>query len=183
MEQFKILEFNCHIKGTAPLLFSRFPEEDNPDGKLKGKKAPLNRAEQVEKSLYRMKDGTIFTPADHILGSMIKAGTYFKLEGKKTYKDVIKGGVFVEPQQIPHINQKYEEDWRSTVIPATRGRIMVGRARMDEWELRFKIKCLDPRATAENIAEILAYAGAYQAIGGFRPRYGRFEVIKCELIK
>jgi hypothetical protein len=158
-------------------LFNRFPEEDNPDGASKRKKAFLSKEEQVEKSLYRLEDGTIYQPAEHIVGAMIKAAKNFKLEGKKTFKDVIQAGVFVEPLKIPHLIQEYVADWRSVVVPATRGRMMKGRARMDKWELKFKLICIDERLTEKDVKDILIYAGAYCGIGDYRPRYGRFEVV------
>jgi len=172
-----MLKFNVHIKGTAPLLFNRFPEEENPEGKSKGKKAVLSKEEQVELSLYRDENDKVYQPADHILGSMIKASVNFKLEGKKTFKDVVKAGVFVEPLKIEHLEQDYTDDWRAVVIPSSRGRVMKGRARMDKWQMKFKVVCIDPRATAQDIKDILEYAGSYCGIGDYRPRYGRFDVV------
>lgn len=171
-----MLKFKVRIKGAAPLLFNRFPEEDNPENKSKVKKAPETKDEQVEKSLYRDSDGKVFQPAEHIVGTMIKAATGFSLEGKKTYKDLVKGGVFVDPLKITHQNQKYVADWRSVVIKATRGRVMKGRGRMDDWGLQFTLTCIDPRATEQILREVLEAAGAYYGIGDYRPRYGRFVV-------
>lgn len=178
-----MIRFHCHVKGMAPLLFNRFPDEDNPEGKSKKKKAVESKDVQVEKSLYRTKDGKIYQPAEHFVGAMIKAGVQFKLDGKKTYKDVVKGGVFVEPLQIIHESQEYDKDWRVTVIPSTRGRVMKGRARMDNWQLKFDVVCIDDRATPKDIKEILEYAGAYIGVGDYRPRYGRFEVVSMEEVK
>jgi hypothetical protein len=53
---------------------------------------------------------------------------------------------------------------------------MKGRGRMDDWSLKFELVCIDDRATANDIKEILEYAGTYIGIGDYRPRYGRFEV-------
>ena len=178
-----MLEFDVKIKGIAPLLFNRFPEEDNSENKSKGKKAILSKDDQVEKSLYKLEDGTLYHPSEHLVGAMIKAATSFKMEGKKSFKDVVKAGIFIEPLKIPYLLQKYVADWRSVVIPSTRGRVMKGRARMDEWELQFQLICLDLRATAQDIEEILKYAGSYVGIGDYRPRYGRFEVIEFSEVK
>jgi len=171
-----MLKFNVVIKGVAPLLFNRYPDEDNAEGKSKGKKAVLSKDEQVEKSLYRDEEGKIYSPSDHLVGAMVKAGPNFKLEGKKTYKDVVKGGVFINPLKLIHSNQNYVADWRGVVIPSTRGRVMKGRARMDDWSIKFELVCIDDRATAKDVQEILEYAGTYVGIGDYRPRYGRFEV-------
>ena len=60
---------------------------------------------------------------------------------------------------------------------------MKGRARMDEWELKFQIICIDLRANAKDIQDILSYAGSYVGIGDYRPRYGRFEVVSFDEVK
>jgi len=176
-----MLKFKCHIRGLVPLLFNRFPEEEGTGGARK--KAPKSKEEQVEMSLYRMKDKTIYQPEDHIIGAMIKAGVAFKLRGagKKTMKDLVKGGVFIEPIQISHLFQKYTMDYRSVVI--NRGRVMKARARMDKWELKFEITCIDDRATAKDIEDILKYAGGYVGIGDYRPRYGRFDIVSMDEVK
>ena len=198
-----MIKYSVHIKGIAPLLFNRFPEEDNPEDKSKAKKAILHADSQVYQSLYWLKPmahdafvktvskeghykvpvGAIFQKADHILGAMIKAGSNFKLEGKKTYKDLVKGGFFVEPMQIPHIKTDLQKDWRPVLIPATRGRVMKGRGRLDDWELKFDLVCVDPRANKQEVLEILKYAGSYVGIGDYRPRYGRFEVVDAKLVE
>lgn len=173
-----MIKAKVKIKGMSPILFSRFPEEDfiKKETKLKG--VDLTMEEQVEKSLYRTKQGKIYTPADHIIGSMVKAGSNFKLKGRKTFKDVCEAGVFIEPLEIVHKNQKYQSDWRSAVNRNTRGRIMVGRGRLDSWRLEFTLTCIDQRATLDDMKSILKYAGNYVGIGSYRPRYGRFEVEK-----
>lgn len=172
-----MLKFKVEVKGVAPLLFNRFPDEENKEGKSKAKKSIATKEEQVEKSLYREEKGKVYQPSEHFVGAMVKAGANFKLEGKKTYKDVVKGGVFIEPLKIVHLKQGYVADWRGVVIPSTRGRVMKGRARMDDWGLKFELSCIDPRATEQDLKEILTYAGAYIGVGDYRPRYGRFEVV------
>lgn len=171
-----MLKFNVTIKGVAPLLFNRFPDEEKLEGQSRAKKAVEAKEAQAEKSLYRDENNAIYTPADHIIGAMIKAGVVFKLEGKKTYKDVMKGGIFINPLKIVHQTQKFDIDRRPVVIQ--RARIMKARARMDEWSLKFELVCIDDRATAKDIQDILEYAGTYVGIGDYRPRYGRFEVVE-----
>ena len=121
-----MLKFDAHIRGVAPILFNRFPDEDNLDDKSKRNVGILNKDEQVEKSLYKTEDGKVYQPAEHLIGAMIKAGTNFKLTGKKSFNEVMKAGIFVEPLKIVHLKQRYVADWRPVVIKATRGRVMKG---------------------------------------------------------
>src|SRR3990172_2260379 len=198
-----MIKYSVHIRGIAPILFNRFPEEDNREDKSKAKKAAQGADGQVYQSLYWLKPmtqdafvksvtksghykipaGSIYQTSEHILGAMVKAGGVFKLEGKKTYKDVVKGGFFVEPMKIPHLKIDLQKDWRPVLIPATRGRVMKGRGRLDDWELKFDLVCIDPRAGKQEVVEILKYAGSYVGIGDYRPRYGRFEVVDAKLVE
>jgi hypothetical protein len=114
---------------------------------------------------------------------MIKSASNNRIagRGKKTFKDAFKGGVFVEPRLIPHKISKWEIDLQNVVVQ--RSRVIRARPRFDEWELDFQILNIDERITPNIIKDILVDAGRFCGIGDFRPRYGRFEVVKFEPIK
>jgi hypothetical protein len=180
------MKFDVTIKGTVPMLQHRFSEE-----KLTQVKAPrggdkkLNdeeRRETAKQYLYTDNKGRVVQPSAHIEGAMIKAATDFRLAGagKKTYKDVVKAGVFVFPEMIVHKNQDWTVDSRSVVNQTTHGRSMSYRPRLEDWELSFELEVTDPRADADAIKGILENAGAYKGIGSYRPRFGRFEVVRFD---
>jgi len=171
-------KYNTTIRGTSPLLQHKFSEEEKPTTK-KGGQVYDNQAD-AEKCLYKDKDGKICQPALHIESAMIKAATNYKIPGlgKKTFKDAFKGGIFVEPSMIPHKNDKWELDLQGVVI--SRSRITRARPRFDDWELEFAILNRDERITPEIVKQVLEDAGKFVGIGDFRPRFGRFEVIKFE---
>ena len=176
------MKFDATIRGIVPMLHHRFSEE-----KLTQVKSPRSgdkklsdeqKRETASQYLHTDNKGRVVQPSAHIEGAMIKAATDFKLSGagKKTYKDVVKAGVFVFPEMIVHKNQDWTVDSRSVVNQTTRGRSMSYRPRLEDWELSFQIEVTDPRADAEAIRGILENAGAYKGIGSYRPRFGRFEV-------
>ena len=167
---------DCTIKGISPLLQHRFPNEENPEGKVKKKKKVYNAQEDAEKALYLNEKGKVCQPAIHIERAMAKAAVQITLEGRKTYKDVINGGVYIYPELVPHKNQKWEIDRRPEVVQ--RARIMRARPILKEWELEFELHIVDDRAQIESIQEILRLAGLYNGLGDRRPRYGRFEVTR-----
>jgi hypothetical protein len=171
---------NVTIRGTAPLLMHRF--DDNQDG-AKPRKSGMqyNKEEDSKKALYTDKDGNIVQPALNIERAMIQAATNYLLKGKKTFKDAFKGGIFVEPILIPHKMPSWEIDLQSVVIQ--RSRVMRSRPRFDKWELDFQILNIDERITPNIIKSALDDAGKFIGIGDYRPRYGRFEVVKFEPIK
>lgn len=168
-------KYEVSIKGTAPLLMHRMSEEPAPRKKAG---ATYDNQECAEKALYKNKEGKICQPAIHIESAMIKASTEYKMtgRGKKSYKDAFKGGVFVEPQMIPHKKPEWGIDLQNVVIQ--RSRIVRARPRFDEWELNFEILCLDERIIEQVIKDVLTDAGKFIGIGDYRPRYGRFIVTK-----
>lgn len=177
------MKYHVKIKGLCPILQHRFSEDAlTKQTKVRGDKKLDNdqRKLQAEQYLYLNKKEEVCQPSSHIEGAMQKAASQFRLSGagKKTYKELVKGGVFVFPELIPHDNQKWEVDSRSVVNPSTRGRAMCYRPRIDDWTLGFDLEVNDDRADEDAIKQILEHAGLYVGIGAYRPRFGRFEVME-----
>lgn len=166
------------IEGIAPLLQHRFPEEEHEATGSRKKKKVYDPEEDAIAALYKKEDGTIYQPARHFEAALIKAAVAFKFEGRKTYKDAFKGGIFINPAEIVHKYPEWEIDRQPVVIQ--RARIMRARPRFDKWALDFEIEIIDDRIAVDVVKEALEYTGLYVGIGDLRPRYGRFKVIKFE---
>jgi len=182
------MRFKAKVKGLCPLLQHRFSEERLIETKKRTGDKRLTEEEKRENAsqfLYTDRKGIVCQPSSHIEGAMQKAASQFKLAGagKKTYKDLVKGAVFVFPEYIPHKNQDWIVDERAIVNPNTKGRSMCYRPRLDEWELEFEIEVNDDRADGDAIRDILEYAGMYIGISSYRPRFGRFALEEFKLIK
>lgn len=164
------------IKGIAPLLQHRFPVEEHGENASKQKQKMYKPEDEAKKALYQNDQG-IFQPAEHIYQALVKASVQFKFEGKKTYKDIIKAGLTIEPECIPMVSTKpYIIDARPVVIQ--RARVICWRPRFDEWKLEFDILIIDEgNLNPVVVREILDRAG-FEGIGSYRPRFGRFQVIE-----
>jgi hypothetical protein len=172
------ITIRCHIRGTRPLLMNAFVSESGNGPSKRGKVYDDN--DEAQKRLYLGPDGSICTPATHIEACMVKSASDFKFSGKKTYKDIIKSGVFVEPLMIPHLKTDWKVDRQGVVVQ--KARIMRCRPRFDEWELKFEMVLRDERLEALNVRNILESAGKYVGIGDYRPRYGLFQIAEFEVI-
>lgn len=161
-------EFGVKIVSISPLLMNRFAEEKAEDviNRVSGVKVP----EEIAVALYILSDGTIYQPASHIEASIIKAAANFNMAGKGKKKDLTNSGIFVEPDEIPHLIQKYEIDRRPVVNPVTKNRIIRARPILKEWALEFKLQVLDDQFPPEIIKSVLDYAGTAVGIGDHRPR-------------
>jgi hypothetical protein len=171
---------NITIKGTAPLLQHRYPSEKE-ETKIMKVRGARDYSDEAERSLYRDEKGQIYEPAEHILGAMIKAAVDFKItgRGKKTYKDLVKSAIVIEPDAIPHKKTTWVIDRRGVVVQ--RARIMRERPKFEDWELSFILETLDEQLALSAVKEILDQAGKV-GIGDFRPRFGRFMVTEFKEI-
>lgn len=179
-----IKKISVKIRGIAPLLHHAY-KETMEERQTKRKTVNLSKEEEAKDALYTDEKGEIYQPSNHIEGALIKASSNFKWSGKKTYKDLMKSAILVEPQEIYFPESKnYKIDVRTAVIPATRGRVFAIRPRWDKWTMEFSIIVMDAENIAnETLKQILEYAGRFIGIGTFRPKFGRFEVTKFEEIK
>lgn len=172
-------KYSIKIKGVAPLLMHRMSNE--PQEKKKAGTVYDNQKD-AEDALYKGPEGNVCQPAIHLEAAMIKAAVNYKIpgQGKKTFKDAFKGGIFVSPDMIPHNNPKWEMDLQNVVI--SRARVLRARPRFDDWELEFTITNIDERITKSIIKDVLTDSGKFVGIGDFRPRFGRFEITSFEKI-
>jgi hypothetical protein len=179
-------KIKIEITGVSPLLQHRFPVEES-EAKIKNKKS---MQDDVERSLYRHPDGTIYQPAIHLICSLKKAGAKFKIpgQGKLTYKNLIgSGAIIIWPDAIPHKHQSFEIDARPVVVPATRGRVVRKRPVFKNWAFEFDLEYDEDEISSATLRELLDYAGKRVGIGDFRPErggpFGRFMVSEFKKYK
>ena len=174
------------IKGLAPILQARHPSPKEEaiilkrSVQAKKKTKDLTDKEAYEMRAYKTKDGLYYQPSEMVEAAMVKAAVNYRLEGKKTYKDLIKSGIIISPAELIHKEQKkWKVDARWGVNKNTRGAIWVVRPRIDTWEIDFTMEILqDERIDTDIAKEILSYAGLYVGVGAWRPKFGRFEITK-----
>lgn len=173
-----MVKVDVSIEGVAPLLMNKFTETKTSESK-RGKKVYVPE-EEAEKKTYRTEKGKLYLPNTHFKASMTKAATDFKMSGKKSYKDYIKSGVFIDEQEIILEQQEYEIFACPVVIQ--RARVMSWRPIFKNWSCSFTIDITDDFINTTTLKEILKMAGKYKGVGDFRPEYGRFKVTKFKVI-
>ncbi len=176
-----MVKVKVKVNGTAPLLMNKFIDtSQNSSASQRGKKVYVPE-EEAEKKTYRTEQGKLCLPSTHFKASMVKAATDFKISGKKTYKDYIKAGVFIEPQEIVLDQKNYEIHSEPVVI--ARSRVMSWRPKFKQWSCEFEIDIADPMINPTTLKEILEMAGKYKGVGDHRPEYGRFTVTEYKVLK
>lgn len=170
------------IKGTTPLLQHRFGEQAEGDLAKGTRRVQVNRGtprEEAEKVCYRDKAGLLYHPADSITRLLREVGSGHKQKGsRKSMKYVIPAAVRMAEETMPLYNgdgtrlREFEVDSRPVTIPATKGRVMRHRPRLDCWSARFAIKVNADLIKVDDLAGMLTEGGEQVGIGDYRPEKG-----------
>jgi hypothetical protein len=172
------------IKGTTALLQHRFTgSAEVATGKAT--RAVLVKEEDprdvAERGCYRMPDTrAIYFPGAAVARLLREAGGGHKLKGtRKTLKYIIPAAVVVmddaiilrEPKTWEPLTD-FEVDSRPVVIPATKGRVMRHRARLNAWGARFTLMVRENLLPVDVIQQLLTEGGQQNGLGDFRPEKG-----------
>ena len=177
------------IEGVTPILMHRFTEEN--EVKVSSGISAVSVGdkgtprEQAEKKLYKNDKGELYLPGPNIFACIIAAGKFHK-NGKSKVTTVksslVPAGMGILDLVCPFGTKEFEVDSRSVVIPATGGRIMAHRPRLDKWSLTFRL-AIDTDMFAETFArKLVDDASKRIGLGDFRPDrkgiFGKFVVTK-----
>lgn len=177
----------CTIKGLSPLLMNKFT--DAAAAKISAGTSATTLGtkgtprEQAATKVYADDAGNLFVPGPNLFAAIIAAGTFHKAGKSKitTLKtSLIPAGVALQEIACPLGTKKFEVDSRSVVIPATGGRVMCHRPRLDEWQISFTLD-IDTEVFAPDLVRaIVDDAGKKIGLGDYRPArkgpFGRFVV-------
>ena len=187
MENVKYPVYKVKVEGIAPLLIHKMTTEETAkiegtSKKISGKKAE-DPKQVAESYLYLTNDGKPYVPSEYFYGAMVKVASNFRIpgKGKKTYKGLIKSAIDIVPDVILIKGGDWVVDTRTVVNPNTRGNRMIRhRPKFVNWYCEFEIVILDEQLSPDVVKEILEYAGRYNGIGDYRPRFGRFTVTEFQ---
>ena len=171
-------EISVTVKGVAPLLQHKMSLGQEAQLASKTKKvAGQSKGDNPEDYLYTL-NGKIVQPTEHFFQGIIKQLSNYKIQGrgKKTYKELGKGSMSIVPEFAEHKIQAWTVDSRTVVIPATKGRAVRLRPRLDNWELDFTIELFNDDLPVEVVKSALDDMGRESGIGDYHPRFGRFIV-------
>ncbi|MBI5788545.1 MAG: hypothetical protein HZA78_06810 [Candidatus Schekmanbacteria bacterium] len=181
---------NVKVQGISPLLQHRYVFTDEKEEAAKKRSGKKDYSEEWKSALYWDNELGVIQPAGHLEAAMIKAAVNFQIvgKGKKTYKDLFKSAVFVSPDYIPHGLKGSKEDLvqegRLTIdkrlVRVNNSGVERLRPMLKNWLLEFMIEIHDEQISADTVHQVLEHAGRYVGIGDFRPKFGRFSVVKFE---
>jgi hypothetical protein len=174
-EEPKQLHFT--IIGTSPLLMNKFTGEV-----LTTSMKNATPAERAERGAYRSTSGELVIPNANFFRGLVAAGTNTLAggKGKKTLQKVIAAVVYLIEPELPLGTKEYVISSMGVVVPATGGRIMCHRARIDKWSASGTLSYLESSISKEQLQKVLGDFGSMIGLMDFRPEkkgpYGRFVV-------
>lgn len=168
------------IEGVSALLMHSYPLV--PIEALE-KKTPQ---EQAEIAAYRIPSkngarGNLYVPGTALWRALVAAGVYSKGKGRGNLSQSVAACVAITPEYLDLGTADYVVDTRPVVIPATKGRILRYRPRLDAWSVS-GVLLFDPNMlTVLQVRRIVDDAGSKVGILDFRPAkkgpFGRFQVV------
>lgn len=175
------------IQGSSPLLMNAFTDaaaaNTGTSAAHVGSKGTPR--EQAARKVYADEGGNLYIPGPNIFSCLIAAGKFHKAGKSKvtTLKtSLIPAGITVTDLACLLGTKKFEVDSRSVVIPATGGRIMCHRPRLDQWQTTFTLDLDESMFAPQFVRAIVDDAGKKVGLGDFRPDrkgpFGRFVVTK-----
>lgn len=166
------------IKGLSALLMHRFPLEPI---KAIEKKTP---EEQAELAAYRTDGGELFVPGLCLQRALISGAAYSKGKGRATLQKPAAACFQISPEYLFLGTKKYAIDSRPVVVPATKGRVIRHRPRIDEWKVSFLLEYDDTLLKATEVRQIVDDTGLRVGLLDFRPErkgpFGRFNVTQWD---
>jgi hypothetical protein len=169
------------MKGISPLLMHHFPMV--PIEALE-KRSPQ---EQAEYAAYRDPDTDfLYVPAINIQRALVGAAAYSKGKGRASLQKQSAACLQVSPERISLGVKDYIIDSRPVVVPATKGRILRHRPRLDKWEIGFDLEWDETLLKETEVRRIVDDMGQRVGLLDFRPErkgpFGRCVVVSWKLL-
>lgn len=170
---------NVTLEGVSPLLMHAFPMVAI---EALEKKTP---EEQAEFAAYRDPlTGELYIPGINVQRALIAAATYSKGKGRGSLQKSAAACLQVSPERLSTSQKTYTVDSRPVVVPATKGRVMRHRPKLDQWKISFQIEFDDTLLKATEVRRIVDDMGQRVGLLDFRPEkkgpFGRCIVTKWD---
>jgi hypothetical protein len=194
LRRFIMTKIQVTIEGLSPLLMNRVTENIEIKISSGTSKASVGEKgsprEQAKPKAYMDNKGYLYIPGPNIFACIIQAGTFHKINKKQvtTQKSsIVPAGILLEELVCPLNTKNFEIDSRSVVIPATGGRIMCHRPRLDKWRTNFTLAVDESIFTLGFVRTLVEDAGKNVGLGDFRLEkkgpFGKFGIVSWEILK
>jgi len=184
LQELKKEKIIIHIVGSTPLLMEKMDMDVVERYNLKKGKKLSTKDDKIEEEKYEAKkhftdDGKIGFPSTGFLKGMVEVAPYIDGLDKKK----VRGSVRILGDIIPIVYKKELTDvkWGKTSGISKAPRKIV-RPKFVDWSCKLEIVYNSTNISAEQIINLVNWAGFQMGVGGFRPEhsgtFGQYEVKK-----
>jgi hypothetical protein len=173
------------VCGTAPYLFHRWSVEGVEEKAKAAKGSKAKKEDDLESYVYRCKDGNLGVPGEQFRMSVVNAAKYKQdpRSPRKSAMDLFKAGI-VSLEDVCSIGK---QDWdyidKRRVMIQRNGITRCRPALLEGWRCAVTFQCLLPEYVQPSMLnEVIQSAGKLCGVGDFRPTFGRFQVVKYEVM-
>lgn len=172
------------VQGTAPILFHNYNAESVAEKGRAAKGSSAKKTDDLESYVYRVSDGDhrLGIPGANFCAALAVAAKSMQdpRSPRKSMLDLVKAAVIPLDEVAPFEPDIEEWDYVDTrrcvvqrnAIPRQRPALHKG------WRVTFAVAVQAAEYIPEDILHGLSVrAGMFQALGDFRPTYGRFSVV------
>ena len=173
------------IEGSADILFHRWNAEavDEKAAAAKGSKA--KKTDNIESYVYRDDKDFLCIPGEYLRGAIVGAAKFRQdpRSPRKSAMDLFKAAVVsLTPLASLGVKKWDYEDRRRVVVQRsginrTRPAMKIG------WRATFVLMVTLPEyVNPQTLNEVISMAGRIGGLGDFRPTYGRFSIVKYQVL-
>jgi len=171
------------IEGVSPLLIHKFGDQAQADSGKSTRRVQITTElprDIAEKGTHRDSKGGLCIAGTGISRAIAEMGAGHKQRGsRKSLKYLVPAACVVCEDMVPlYLKDRktrakdFEVDSRAVVIPATKGRVMRHRARLDEWSAKFNLRLRTEILDEATIRLLLEEAGIGNGLGDYRVQRG-----------
>lgn len=173
------------LEGSSDLLFHRWNCESVATKSAAAKNSKAKKTDDIESYVWRNDDGEVCIPGEYLRQSIIHAAKFRQdpRSPRKSAMDLFKAGVVAITQLASFGKPTWDYlDTRRVMIQRnginrTRPAMKVG------WQAEFVLQVLTPEYIDPSfLNEVVSMAGRLVGVGDFRPTYGRFNIVKFEIL-
>lgn len=170
------------IEGISALLMHSYPLLPI---EAMEKKSP---EEQAEFAAYRNpQTKELYIPGTAVQRALVAGAAYSKGRGRASLAKPAAACLLVDSEYLGlGVTTSYVIDARPVVIPATKGRVVRYRPRIDRWSVSFNLLFDDTLLTVDQVRRIVDDTGKNVGLLDFRPEkkgpFGRFVVVHWQTI-
>lgn len=174
------------LEGSSDMLFHRWNCEAVDTKSKAAKNSKAKKTDDIESYVWRNDDGELCVPGEYLRQAIIHAAKFRQdpRSPRKSAMDLFKAGVvsLTINASLGKTTWDYLDTRRVMIqrngINRTRPAMKVG------WRAEFVLQILTPEyIDSLFLNDVVSMAGRLVGIGDFRPTYGRFNIVKFEVLE